>query len=113
LKKILLSFIGIFALVAGACLAAPPGALASDGLFIDNQNVQAMVIASVDDGGSAVIKPDPGDIMALSVTADGLRSCLTTLNIEERGIITPDSKLIGGAISSAYSKPGRILTNLI
>lgn len=91
----ILKFIGMFAILAMVCLAAPPGAMASDG--------------TAGDGGSTFVKPDPGDIVALdsSVPVDGVGKIDPTdypVAYEEHGFLTA-SVAKGGDATASGSEP--------
>lgn len=102
----LLNLCSAFALLAIACLAAPPNALASDYLFIDNQNTTYDMAGDIwPEKGDilALVKPDPGDIRSTAspnMNGDGG----SVLIVAELAIITA-SKMIGSDAAASWGKP--------
>lgn len=110
-----MKFIGIFAILAMVCLAAPPGAMASDGLFIDNQSTATFSVAG--DGGSMIIKPNGGDILAIapSVPASGMKNMgfAAVASAEQWTASESYSVAKGGDATASVTKPRLAHTKFI
>jgi len=90
--------------MAMVSLAAPPNALASDALFIDDQNATYNLVGAGDlEGQGFFAWPEKGDIGVMAPQTATIPIMDDTGIVEERGIITA-SNMIGGDATASWGK---------